>query len=349
MEKQVIRFENDYSEGAHERILMRLSETNMEQTPGYGTDGHCLRAAELIRRLVGAEDAAVHFLVGGTQTNMTVIASALRPHEGVVAAATGHIACHETGAVEASGHKVITLSSRDGKLDPGETEAFFGEYWADGTFEHMVKPKMIYISQPTESGTLYSLAELTELRRIADRFDAFLFLDGARLGYGMESASNDVSYPDLARLCHVFSAGGTKVGALFGEAVVITDKRLQGEFRYHIKQRGGMLAKGRLLGVQFETLFEDGLYMRISRHAIAQADRIRAALKEKGIPLWGSSDTNQVFASFTAEQVRTLSEKGYVFSQWTAEKDGAAVYRICTGWATLPENVTRLVSDIESL
>ncbi len=349
MEKQIIRFESDYSEGAHERILERLAQTNMEQTPGYGTDVHCQRAAEMVRRLVDAPDACVQFLVGGTQTNMTVIASALRPHEGVIAAQTGHIACHETGAVEASGHKVICLPSHDGKLDPAETEAFFAEYWADVNFEHMVKPKMIYVSQPTESGTLYSLAELKELRRICDRYDAFLFLDGARLGYGMESRSNDVTYPDLAKYCHVFYIGGTKVGALFGEAVVICDERIKKEFRYHIKQRGGMLAKGRLLGIQFEALLEDGLYMRISRHAVEEADRIREALKRKGIPLWGSSDTNQVFAVLDTARHRALEEKGYVLSPWTAEKDGRAVWRICTGWATPRENVDRLIADIEAL
>ncbi len=349
MEPPIIRFESDYSEGCHERILQRLGETNLEQTPGYGTDSHCKNAADMIRRLVDAPGAYVQFLVGGTQTNMTVIAAALRPHEGVVAAETGHIACHETGAVEASGHKVICLPSHDGKLDAAETEAFFETYWSDVNFEHMVKPRMIYISQPTESGTLYSLSELTALRRICDRFDAFLFLDGARLGYGMESRSNDVSYPDLARLCHVFYIGGTKVGALFGEAVVMTDPRLQGEFRYMIKQRGGMLAKGRLLGVQFEALFEDGLYMRISRHAVEMADRIRGALKKKGIPLWGSSDTNQVFAVLDREQHRALSDKGYVFSPWTPERDGKAVWRICTGWATDEGNVARLIGDIEGL
>ena len=258
----MIRFDCDYVEGAHEMILRRMLETNMQQTAGYGEDEICESARQKIRATCDAPEAAVHFLVGGTQANATVIASILRPHQGVLCAATGHINVHETGAVEALGHKVLPLPHTEGKITAEQVRQAVEAHYADAAFEHIVQPGMVYISHPTEYGTLYSLAELTALSEVCRACRLPLFLDGARLGYGL--AAGDVTLPDLARLCDVFYIGGTKCGALLGEAVVICDPALQKDFRYHIKQRGGMLAKGRLLGIQFDVLFTDGLYQRIT-------------------------------------------------------------------------------------
>ena len=254
----MVFFHNDYSEGCHEKVLQALAATNLEQTPGYGEDLYCARAAEKIQAAC-CSDAAVHFLVGGTQTNLTVIAAALRPHQGVLCAESGHIHVHETGAVEATGHKVLALPSADGKITAAQVEGYVLAHRRDAAFEHMTQPKLVYISNPTELGTLYSLAELEALSETCRRLGLYLFLDGARLGYGLAARGNDLTLPDLARLCDVFYIGGTKVGALFGEAVVISRKELQEDFRYLIKQHGGMLAKGRLLGVQFDALFTDEL------------------------------------------------------------------------------------------
>ena len=345
----MIRFVCDYAEGAHEAILRRMLETNLEQTPGYGEDQHCERARQLIRKAGGREDAAIHFLVGGTQTNTIVIASVLKPHEGVIAAETGHIACHETGAVEASGHKVITLKGQDGKLDAALVERYLKTYWADANFEHIVKPAMLYLSQPTECGTLYSKKELQALRAIADTYGLCLYVDGARLGYGLASAGNDVSLTELTSLADVFSIGGTKVGALFGEAVVFTSDTYGREFRYMIKQRGAMLAKGRLLGIQFETLFEDGLYMKIAAHADKLAMRIQDALTEKGIPLWGRSPTNQIFPILRDDQRDYLKGEGFDFGFWEGAEEGKAVYRICVSWAITEEQADALISAIRRM
>ena len=256
----MIRFNCDYLEGAHPKILEKLQETNFVQTLGYGEDAYCERARAMIREKCGAEDAYVQFLVGGTQTNTTVIASILRPYQGVLCANTGHINAHETGAIESTGHKVLALPSEDGKITAAQVQEAYDAHWADGSHEHIVQPGMVYISHPTENGTLYTKEELKALYETCQKLELPLFLDGARLGYGLMSKGTDLTWQDIAAFTDVFYIGGTKVGALFGEAVVITNASLTKDFRYMIKQRGGMLAKGRLLGIQFETLLSDGLY-----------------------------------------------------------------------------------------
>jgi len=344
----MIRFENDYAEGAHERILKRLLETNEEQTPGYGMDIYCENAEAFIRKACDMEDADVHLLVGGTQTNTTVIASILRPHQGAVAASTGHIAVHETGAIEATGHKVLTVQSDDGKIRAEQVKEVYDAHWNDVTHEHMVQPGLVYISHPTENGTTYSRAELEALSKVCREHGLPLFLDGARLGYGLVSKDSDLSMADIARLCDVFYIGGTKVGALCGEAVVITNDALKKDFRYFIKQRGGLLAKGRLLGIQFETLFEDGLYYEIASHAVEMAMMIREAFIEKGFSFRYDSVTNQQFPILHNDVLSELGKK-YSFSLWEKFDDNHSVVRFCTSWATKKENVEMLIEDIQAL
>ncbi|GIO10050.1 amino acid lyase [Brevibacillus reuszeri] len=344
----MIRFENDYAEGAHERILKRLLETNEEQTPGYGMDKYCENAKAYIRKACDMENADVHLLVGGTQTNTTVIASILRPHQGAVAASTGHIAVHETGAIEATGHKVLTLPSDDGKIRAEQVKEVYDAHWNDVTHEHMVQPGLVYISHPTENGTTYSRAELEALSKVCREHGLPLFLDGARLGYGLVSKDSDLSLADIARLCDVFYIGGTKVGALCGEAVVITNDALKKDFRYFIKQRGGLLAKGRLLGIQFEALFEDGLYYEIASHAVEMAMMIREAFIEKGYSFRYDSVTNQQFPILHHDVLSELGKK-YSFSLWEKFDDNHSVVRFCTSWATKKENVEMLIEDIKAL
>lgn len=344
----MIRFENDYAEGAHRRILERLLETNEEQTPGYGVDEHCEKARTYIRKACDAPNADVHFLVGGTQTNTTIIASILRPHQGAVSAATGHIAVHETGAIEATGHKVLTLPSEDGKIQAEQVKALVDAHWSDAAHEHTVQPGLVYISHPTENGTTYSKLELEKLSQVCRESGLPLFMDGARLGYALAAKDSDLSLADIARLCDVFYIGGTKVGALFGEAVVIVNDVLKKDFRYFIKQKGGMLAKGRLLGIQFETLFQDGLYEEISAYAVELAMEIRAALTAKGYSLRYDSTTNQQFPILPDEVLAELG-KTYSFSFWEKYGDTHSVVRFCTSWATKMENVVRLLEDIKRL
>ncbi|WP_379136368.1 threonine aldolase family protein [Paenibacillus sp. sgz500958] len=344
----MIRFENDYTEGAHRRILERLLETNEEQTPGYGVDEHSEKAKAYIKRACAAEHADVHFLVGGTQTNTTIIASILRPHQGVVAATTGHIAVHESGAIEATGHKVLTLPSDDGKIQAQQVKELVNAHWNDSAHEHMVQPGLVYISHPSENGTTYTRRELEELSRVCREYDIPLFMDGARLGYGLASKDNDVTLADIAGLCDVFYIGGTKVGALFGEAVVITKDELKKDFRYMIKQKGGLLAKGRLLGIQFETLFEDGLYYEISSHAVELAMMIREAFVNKGFALQYDSTTNQQFPILPEDVLLKLSTK-YSYSFWEKVDSAHSAVRFCTSWATKKENVDMLIKDIMEL
>ncbi len=344
----MIYFHNDYSEGCHEAVLRRLQETNLEQTVGYGEDMYCAAAADKIRNLCGREDAAVHFLVGGTQTNMTVISAALRPHQGVLCAESGHIHVHETGAVEATGHKVLALPSVDAKITAGQVAQAVRSHREDGAFEHIVQPKMVYISNPTELGTLYTLAELEALSAVCKENGLYLFLDGARLGYGLMAKGNDVKLSDLARLCDVFYIGGTKVGALFGEAVVISNPAIGEDFRYIIKRHGGMLAKGRLLGLQFDALFTDDLYFKISSHADRLADRLRDTLEKLGYRLLVPGVTNQVFPVLPDALLEELG-KHYTFSEQERVDESHRAVRFCTCWATKPENVAALCQDLERL
>lgn len=338
----------DYAEGCHPSILNALSASNLEQTHGYGTDPHCEHARTLIRSACGTPDAAVHFLVGGTQTNTTVIASILRPYQGALCADTGHINCHETGAIEATGHKVLALPGTDGKLTAEQVKTAVLSHRNDGSREHTVQPGMVYISHPTEQGTLYSLQELTGLSKVCRELGLPLFVDGARLGYGLMSRDTDVTLQDLAKLADVFYIGGTKVGALFGEAVVITNPALDMDFRYFIKQNGGMLAKGRLLGIQFECLFTDGLYFELGRHADALAERVRDIFVNAGYPMFCNSPTNQQFPILPDEDYETLSQccEGEF---WERVDDTHSVYRFCTSWATTKESVDRLEQAVNAL
>lgn len=344
----MIYFNNDYSEGCHPEVLKALTRTNMEQTIGYGTDEHCAAAAKRIRKLCREDTLAVHFLVGGTQANLTVIAAALRPHQGVIGADTAHIHCHETGSIEATGHKVLALPGVDGKITARQIRECVLAHRENDSFEHMVQPKMVYLSNPTELGTLYRLEELEAISGVCRELGLYLFVDGARLGYGMTAKGNDVFLPDLARLCDVFYIGGTKVGALFGEAVVIANEELKTDFRYLIKQRGGMLAKGRLLGVQFETLMENDLYMSISRHANALAEQIRNCLASLGYSFLVENTTNQIFPILPDTLLARLGEK-YVFCEQERTDETHRAIRICTSWATTQENVDALCRDLKYL
>lgn len=342
---QMIYFNCDYNEGAHEKILERLVQTNREQTEGYGCDEYCSRARKLILEQCQSEDAEVHFLVGGTQTNATVIAAALRTYQGILAAQTAHINVHETGAIEAGGHKVLALPSENGKLTAEQVEEAYQAHIADDSHEHIVQPKMVYISQPTELGTQYTLAELEALSDVCRKNDLFLFVDGARLGYGLAASDNDVTLPDLARLCDVFYIGGTKVGALFGEAVVITNPFLQKDFRYVIKQQGGMLAKGRLLGIQFLTLFENNLYMEIAGYANELAEQLRAVFHRKKVPFLVESHTNQIFPILPDTVLEKLSQKYCYSYQQRIDGEHSAV-RFCTSWATQKGAIDELCGDL---
>ncbi|ARF17842.1 threonine aldolase family protein [Sporosarcina ureae] len=344
----MIRFENDYTEGAHPRILQRLIETNEEQTAGYGMDAHCEKAKEYIRRECEAEEADIHFLVGGTQTNTTIIASILRSHQGAVAAESGHIATHETGAIESTGHKVLTIPSENGKITAEQVKELVDAHWNEASPEHSVQPGLVYISNPTENGTTYTKAELEALSEVCGESQLPLVLDGARLGYGLSSVDNDITLADYARLCDVFYIGGTKVGAMFGEAVVITNDSLKKDFRYIIKQRGGLLAKGRLLGIQFETLFEDGLYYEVSKHAVEMASILRRAFEENGFAFRYDSTTNQQFP-ILPEYVMTELSKKYSFSFWEKVDATHSAVRFCTSWSTKKEHVDLFVNDLHQL
>ena len=344
----MVYFTSDYTEGCHERILQRMMQTNLEQTPGYGTDYHCMNAARYIRNECGREDVDVHFLVGGTQTNLTLIDGALRPHQGAVCAESGHIHVHETGAVEATGHKCLTLPSSDGKITAEQVANLVHLHRTDESMEHTVQPGLVYISNPTEYGTIYTKAELERLSTVCRENGLFLFLDGARLGYGLRCRENDVTLADLARLCDAFYIGGTKVGALFGEALVLTHPALKNDFRYLIKQHGGMLAKGRLLGIQFETLFEDGLYWQISDHALRMADTLRTALQEAGLPMQVNSPTNQLFPIVPDMLLAKVREK-YAVTYMNRVDERSSCIRLCTSWATREEDVRAFCNDLKNM
>lgn len=341
----MIQFQCDYSEGAHPRILERMMQTNFEQTVGYGEDHYCAMARVLVQKACGRPDADVHFLVGGTQANTTVISSVLRPHQGVICVKTGHINVHETGAIEHSGHKVLAVEGINGLLSAESVRAVMEEHLAEDGPEHTVQPGMVYISFSTEVGTVYSLAQLKALSAVCREYDLPLFIDGARMGYGLASEGCDVTLNDIADLADVFYIGGTKQGALFGEAVVIVNDSLKKDFRYFIKQNGGMLAKGRLLGIQFLTLFEDDLYFELSQHAVAQAMRIRDAFASKGYGFLVESPTNQQFPILPNAEMERLSAD-FKFSVWQKVDEGHTAVRFCTSWATKAEAVDALVAAI---
>lgn len=341
----MINFQSDYLEGCHPKILDKLIDTNFKQSSGYGNDEYSKNAVRKIKKACKREDVDVHFLVGGTQTNSIVIASVLRPHQGVVSAISGHIATHEAGAIEATGHQVLILPSEDGKINAEQVKELYDEHWNNPMHESVVQPGMVYISNPTENGTLYSKAELESLSKVCRELDLPLFLDGARLGYALTSPNNDLPLEDIANLCDVFYIGGTKCGAMFGEAVVICSDPLKRDFRYFMKQRGGLLAKGRLLGIQFDVLFEDDLYFDICGSAVNYALQLKHAFEEKGIKLFGESFTNQQFPILTNAQLDYLSKK-YGFEVWSKLHENETVVRFCTSWATQKEDIDALIDDL---
>ncbi len=346
-ETDMIYLNCDYNEGAHPKVLQRLVETNAEQSVGYGCDAHCDAARELVRSACEMPEASVHFLVGGTQANTIVIAGALRPHQGALCAVSGHINVHETGSIEATGHKVLGLEGADGKITAAQVRSTVLAHWRDGAFEHTVQPGLVYISFPTELGTLYSKQELTDLYSVCQELDLPLFIDGARLACGLMAPECDLTLAELARLCDVFTMGGTKCGALFGEAVVITNPRLQKDFRYLIKQRGGMLAKGRLLGVQYEALLEDGLYFELGRRTVELALRIKEGLLALGYPYSINSPTNQQFFILPDDVLARL-EKDYVLEDNGRVDAHHRCVRICTSWATTPEMAEAFLAAVKA-
>ena len=334
-------FSNDYGEGAHEKILRRLEETNLEAAPGYGEDRYCESAKQKIRAACWAPDAEIFFITGGTQANQLVIDALLHAWEGVVSAETGHVNVHEAGAIEYTGHKVLPLPQHLGKINDRDLRAFVDDFYANDSHEHMVFPGMVYISHPTEYGTLYTLKELEALSAVCREKHLPLYLDGARLGYGLMSRGTDVTLPDIARLCDAFYIGGTKVGALCGEAVVFPSGNPPLHFMTRVKQHGALLAKGRLLGVQFDTLFTDNLYFEISRHAIDMAEQLKAVFREKGYPFFLDSPTNQQFIVLENEKMEKLKE-AVVFSVWEKADENHTVVRFATSWATRLEAIEQL-------
>lgn len=338
----MIYFNSDYTAGAHPKVLERLVETNLEHTVGYGNDHYTARAKELIRKEIGCDDAEVMFLVGGTQTNATAIDGILARHEGVLAAESGHIAVHESGAIEASGHKVLTLPHYDGKVRAEDVQCFIEEFYADETYPHMVAPGMLYISQPTEYGTVYTLAELEALSAVCHKHNTPLYIDGARMGYALAAEGADFTLRDIARLADVFYIGGTKLGTLFGEALVVVNRALLKNLFPLVKQHGALLAKGRLSGVQFEAMFSDGLYYEIGRHAVALALRIREAFRAKGYEVVIESPTNQQFFRLPNEVIDRL-RKEVSFDYWGARGATHSIVRFVTSWSTTNEDVDKLV------
>ena len=339
MEK--LSFESDYRVGAHPEIIKMLSQTNSESLDSYGADIYCERAKKKINAACGTDDIDVFFLMGGTQTNLIVISSLLKSYEGVIAADTGHISIHEAGAIENSGHKVLPLPHSDGKITPESLKEYLNRFHSDENREHMVFPGMVYISHPTENGTLYSKSELESIAEICRQYNIYLYMDGARLGYGLMSDETDVTLPDIARLCDAFYIGGTKVGALCGEAVVFRKAVTPRHFITIIKQHGALLAKGRLLGVQFDTLFTDNLYSDISRNAIDTAKRLREILTAKGYRFAWNSPTNQQFVIMENTAMAQLKEK-VGFSFWEKYDENHTVVRFATSWATKAEDVEKL-------
>lgn len=344
----MIRFNNDYNCGCHPSILEALERTNAESYPGYGLDEWCERGAQAIKAHLGGIDADVHFMLGGTQANYTVIAAALRPYQGVASADCAHVNVHETGAVENTGHKILTCPAVNGKLTVEGLERIALDYAESGIKEHITQPKLAFISFPSEMGTIYSKRELLDLRAVCDRHNMYLYVDGARLSYGLTSPECDVTLADIARIADAFYVGGTKCGALFGEAVVLRNADLRENFRAYMKQNGGMLAKGWLLGLQFATLFEGNRYFDIARSANVEAARLREAFAARGIPLYVDSPTNQQFVVLTSAQMEAL-EGAYAFEYERRLDDDRHCVRFCTSWSTSPAGVDALIADIAKL
>ena len=337
----MISFESDYIAGAHPEVLKRLVETNLEPMPGYGSDRFSCSAKEKIKKAVGLEDAQVEFIAGGTQTNAVVISTMLKDYEGVIAAKTGHIAAHEAGSIEYTGHEVLELPQKEGKIEADTLREYLERFYADGSHEHMTFPGMVYISHPTEYGTLYSKKELTDIYGICKEYGMTLFLDGARLGYGLMSYDTDLSLHDIACLCDVFYIGGTKVGALCGEAVVFTHGNRPAHFLTSVKKRGALLAKGRLIGVQFDALFTDDLYFRIGRYGIDAAERVRKIFAAAGVPMFIDSPTNQQFPILEDSKIEKLRET-MAFSIWERYDETHSVVRFATSWSTTQEDLEAL-------
>ena len=345
----MFNFSCDYTEGCAPEILQSLTATNMEQTAGYGEDPHCQHARELIKKACGREDAEVHFFIGGTQANLNIILNCLdRPYYGLFATTASHVNTHEAGAIERTGHKVMTIPSVNDKLTAEGVEKAYQHWFIDPSRNHIVEPKLVYISQPTESGTMYSKKELTDLYAVCQKHDLYLFVDGARLGYGLCAPTNDVSLPDLAQLCDVFYIGGTKCGALLGEAAVLLNPKIKRGFFTLMKQGGAVLAKGRVVGIQFETLFTNNLYRQICQNGMDCALKIKAVLREKKIPLYIDSPSNQQFPILSKAAYEKLSRQ-FELGVWAYLDDGRLVVRICTSWATRPEAVEAIIKAIKEL
>ena len=348
MHTDILQFQSDYQEACHENILKRLTEENRNPYPGYGSDGICTSAKEKIRKACQCPDAQVEFLVGGTQTNATVIDSFLASYQGILCVDSGHIAVHEAGAIELTRHKVLPLKGKDGKLSPQTLEAFLSDFALDENNAHTVQPGMVYLSQPTEYGSLYDKAELTAISNLCKKHQLLLFVDGARLAYALAAPENDVTLPDLVKLCDVFYIGGTKCGALFGEAVVIPDSRRLPHFFTSIKQHGALLAKGWLLGLQFDELFQEDLYLQIGKKANAYAREIKKALQDAGLPLFGDYPTNQVFFIISHEKMIKLKKQAQ-YAYMERYDENSSVIRFCTSWSTREADVKKCCEIIRDL
>ncbi|MBP2639343.1 MAG: ltaE [Firmicutes bacterium] len=340
----MVSFKNDYSEGAHPRILDALFRSNFEQTEGYGGDPYSIKAAGQLKQWIGRNDIDIHFLTGGTQTNLIALSAFLRPHEAIIAPNTGHILVHETGAIEATGHKIISVEVSDGKLNSTHIETVLAMH----TDEHMVKPKLVFISNPTEIGSIYTKEDLEQISRVCTMKNLFLYVDGARLGSALSSLENDVEITDLARLADAFYIGGTKNGALIGEALVICRDALKEDFRFHMKQKGALLAKGRLLGIQFLELFTDNLYFDLAKHANAMAALLKNAIADSGYSFLTHSPTNQIFPILPNWLITTLQEK-YSFYIWSKIDDDHSVIRLVTSWATKEESIEAFIKDLKTV
>ena len=343
----MIRFNNDYNRGAFDCILKALADTNTTSYPGYGEDEWCDKAEQIIKGLIGRADSMIKFIPGATQANYVVVAAALSPVQSVIAADTGHINCHEAASIENTGHKILALPNTDGKISAAQIEACAAEYYDNAKPEYLTEPKMVYISFPTEQGTLYTKRELCDISAVCKKYGMYLFVDGARMGYGLGSDKNDLTLCDFAMLSDVFYIGGTKCGALFGEALVINAEDIKYRFKAYMKQNGAVLAKGWLMGLQFATMLENGDYFEKTKRADELAMQIKAAFEQKKVPFWVESFTNQQFVILSDEQKKTLAEK-YYFEEMEREKEGTVV-RFCTSWSTRDEDLQALIQDLEAL